>query len=64
VEVDQIIKAIFSDLCILREWLVEVQTRIVGKANMSHRLHDFNVGNSAFLNTRLLLISYSNITQL
>jgi len=62
-EADEVAKQMLSDLRMLREQLEEVQTRMILEANKSRRPHDFKVGDSVFLDSRLLLISYANLTK-
>ena len=50
-----------SDLHMLRARLEEAQTRMTLEANKSHRLHDFKLGDSVFLDSRLLPIGYANL---
>jgi len=48
-------------LRMLRERMEETQLTMVSKANEHRQLHPFRVGDSVFLNTRLLPVSYPNI---
>jgi hypothetical protein len=52
-----------SHLRILIERLEEAQTRMILEADNSCGLHDFKVGDSVFLDTRLLPIGYVNLTK-
>jgi hypothetical protein len=61
---DEFAEQIMSDLCMLRQRLEEVQTRMILEANKSCRPYDFTVGDSVVLHTRLLLIGYANLTKL
>jgi hypothetical protein len=62
-EADTLAEQMMSDLRMLRERLEEAQTRMILEANMSRRPHDFKVGDSVFLDTRLLPIGYVNLTK-
>jgi hypothetical protein len=62
-EADAFAEQMMSDLRMLRERLGEAQTRMILEADMSRRPHDFKVGDSVFLDTRLLLIGYVNHTK-
>jgi hypothetical protein len=48
----------------LREQLEEAQAKMILEANKSHRPLHFKVGDSVFLDTRLLPIGYANLTKL
>jgi hypothetical protein len=60
---DSFAEQMMSDLRMLRERLEEAQTRMILEADMSRRPHDFKVGDSVFLDTRLLPIGYVNLTK-
>jgi len=60
---DEFAEQMMLDLRMLRERLEEAQTRMILEANKSRRPHDFKVGDSVFLNTRLLPIGYANVTK-
>jgi hypothetical protein len=62
-EADEFAEQMMSDLRILRERLEEAQTKMILEANKFHRLHNFKVGDSVFLNTTLLPIDYANLTK-
>ena len=59
---DEFAEQMISDLRMLRERLEEVQTRMILDANESHCPHDIKVGDSVFLDTRLLPIGYAYFT--
>jgi hypothetical protein len=63
-EGDQFAEQMMSDLRMLRERLEEVQTRMMLEGNKFRRLHDFEVGDSVFLDTRLFPIGNANLTKL
>ena len=62
-EADKFAKQMMSDLRMLREGLEEAQTRMILEANKSRHLHNIKVGDSVFLDSRLLLIGYANLTK-
>lgn len=51
-----------SHLPMFTEQLEEAQTTMILNANKSHRPHNFKLGDSVFLQTKLLLISYAYVT--
>jgi len=63
-EVDELAEQLMSDLCMLRERSEEPQTRMILETNKSCHLHNFEVGDSVFLDTRILLIGNANLTKL
>ena len=62
-EADKIAEQMMSDLRMLREQLKEAQTRMILEANKSRLPHEFKVGDSVFLVTMLVPISYANISK-
>jgi len=52
-----------SDLRLLREQSEETQTEMIMEANKSRRPHDVKVGDSVFLDTRVLPIGYANLNK-
>jgi len=62
-EADEFAKQIMSNLRMLREWLEEAQRRLILEANESRRPHDIKVGDSVFLDTRLLPIGYAKLSK-
>ena len=62
-EAGEFAEQMMGALHMLREQLEEAQTRMMLKANKSHRQHDFKVGDSVFLDSRLLPISYANLSK-
>jgi hypothetical protein len=58
---EQFAEPMMTNLRMLRERLEEVQTRMILEANKAQRPHDFKVGDSVFLDTRLLLIGSANL---
>jgi hypothetical protein len=63
-EADEFAEKMMSDLRKFRERLEEAQTRMILETNKSCRPHDFKVGGSVCLVTRLLPIGYANLTKL